>query len=65
MVHSHSSLKRFCNLSFVFRMLLPPSDLSDFNNMVTPIEVEVYDILKYRSGECKDCMKIGLVQGMF
>ncbi|XP_023263586.1 PDZ domain-containing protein 7 [Seriola lalandi dorsalis] len=31
------------------RMLLPPSDLSVFNNMVTPIEVEAYDILKYRS----------------
>ncbi|XP_051273423.1 PDZ domain-containing protein 7 [Dicentrarchus labrax] len=31
------------------RMLLPPSDLSAFNNMVTPIEVEAYDILKYRS----------------
>ncbi|XP_053269356.1 PDZ domain-containing protein 7 [Pleuronectes platessa] len=31
------------------RMLLPPSDLSLFNNMVTPIEVEAYDILKYRS----------------
>lgn len=31
------------------RMLLPPSDLSTFNNMVTPIEVEAYDILKYRS----------------
>ncbi|XP_026207676.1 PDZ domain-containing protein 7, partial [Anabas testudineus] len=31
------------------RMLLPPSDLSVFNNMVTPIEAEAYDILKYRS----------------
>uniref|UniRef100_A0AAQ5XVB3 PDZ domain-containing protein n=1 Tax=Amphiprion ocellaris TaxID=80972 RepID=A0AAQ5XVB3_AMPOC len=31
------------------RMLLPPSDLSLFNNMVTTIEVEAYDILKYRS----------------
>ena len=31
-------------------MLLPPSDLRVFNNMVTPIEVEAYDILKYRSG---------------
>ncbi|XP_056914413.1 PDZ domain-containing protein 7-like isoform X2 [Takifugu flavidus] len=31
------------------RMLLPPSDLSVFNNMVTPVEVEAYDILKYRS----------------
>ncbi|XP_008296489.1 PDZ domain-containing protein 7-like, partial [Stegastes partitus] len=31
------------------RMLLPPSDLSLFNNMVTAIEVEAYDILKYRS----------------
>nr|XP_046232232.1 PDZ domain-containing protein 7-like [Scatophagus argus] len=31
------------------RMLLPPSDLSEFNNMVTPIEGEAYDILKYRS----------------
>ncbi|XP_067344429.1 PDZ domain-containing protein 7-like isoform X2 [Channa argus] len=31
------------------RMLLPPSDLTVFNNMVTPIEVEAYDILKYRS----------------
>ncbi|XP_073346275.1 PDZ domain-containing protein 7-like [Pagrus major] len=31
------------------RMLLPPSDLSLFNNTVTPIEVEAYDILKYRS----------------
>lgn len=31
-------------------MLLPPSDLSDFNNMVTPVEAEAYDILKYRSG---------------
>ncbi|XP_041819236.1 PDZ domain-containing protein 7-like [Chelmon rostratus] len=31
------------------RMLLPPPDLSAFNNLVTPIEVEAYDILKYRS----------------
>ncbi|XP_059181403.1 PDZ domain-containing protein 7-like [Centropristis striata] len=31
------------------RMLLPPPDLSAFNGMVTPIEVEAYDILKYRS----------------
>ncbi|KAM9336774.1 PDZ domain-containing protein 7-like [Symphorus nematophorus] len=31
------------------RMLLPPSDLSAFNKMVTNIEVEAYDILKYRS----------------
>ncbi|XP_020486483.2 PDZ domain-containing protein 7 [Labrus bergylta] len=31
------------------RMLLPPSDLSAFNNLVTPLEVEAYDILKYRS----------------
>ncbi|XP_029312197.1 PDZ domain-containing protein 7-like [Cottoperca gobio] len=31
------------------RLLLPPPDLSAFNNMVTPIEVEAYDILKYRS----------------
>ncbi|XP_071319531.1 PDZ domain-containing protein 7-like isoform X2 [Trachinotus anak] len=31
------------------RMLLPPSDLSAFNDMVTPIEAEAYDILKYRS----------------
>ncbi|KAK2820653.1 hypothetical protein Q5P01_023612 [Channa striata] len=31
------------------RMLLPPSDLSVFNDMVTPIEVEAYDVLKYRS----------------
>ncbi|TNN84825.1 PDZ domain-containing protein 7 [Liparis tanakae] len=31
------------------RMLLPPPDLSVFNNTVTPIEVEAYDILKYRS----------------
>lgn len=34
------------------RMLLPPSDLSLFNNTVTPIEVEAYDILKYRSSAC-------------
>ncbi|KAI4807557.1 hypothetical protein KUCAC02_027360 [Chaenocephalus aceratus] len=31
------------------RMLLPPPDLNAFNNLVTPIEVEAYDILKYRS----------------
>ncbi|KAF7657416.1 hypothetical protein LDENG_00026810 [Lucifuga dentata] len=31
------------------RILLPPSDLDVFNNMVTPFEVEAYDILKYRS----------------
>ncbi|XP_040032461.2 PDZ domain-containing protein 7 [Gasterosteus aculeatus] len=31
------------------RMLLPPPDLNAFNNMVTPVEVEAYDILKYRS----------------
>ncbi|KAA8581304.1 hypothetical protein FQN60_002885 [Etheostoma spectabile] len=31
------------------RMLLSPPDLSAFNNVVTPIEVEAYDILKYRS----------------
>ncbi|XP_031616007.1 PDZ domain-containing protein 7 [Oreochromis aureus] len=31
------------------RMLLPPSDLSVFNNMVTAVEAEAYDILKYRS----------------
>ncbi|XP_039992061.1 PDZ domain-containing protein 7-like isoform X2 [Xiphias gladius] len=31
------------------RMLLPPSDLCVFNNTVTPIEGEAYDILKYRS----------------
>ncbi|XP_070707974.1 PDZ domain-containing protein 7-like [Pempheris klunzingeri] len=31
------------------RMLLPPRDLSAFNSMVTPLEVEAYDILKYRS----------------
>ncbi|CAJ1080115.1 PDZ domain-containing protein 7-like [Xyrichtys novacula] len=31
------------------RMLLPPSDLTAFNNMVTPLEAEAYDILKYRS----------------
>ncbi|XP_037610994.1 PDZ domain-containing protein 7-like [Sebastes umbrosus] len=31
------------------RMLLPPPDLSAFDKMVTPIEVEAYDILKYRS----------------
>lgn len=46
-------------------MLLPPSDLSDFNNLVTPIEVEAYDILKYRSGACNDCIRLGLVQGVF
>ncbi|XP_033841276.1 PDZ domain-containing protein 7-like [Periophthalmus magnuspinnatus] len=31
------------------RMLLSPSDLTLFNNMVAPIEAEAYDILKYRS----------------
>lgn len=31
-------------------MLLPPPDLSAFNRTVTPIELEAYDILKYRSG---------------
>lgn len=31
------------------RMLLPPPDLSAFNNMVTAVEVEAYDLLKYRS----------------
>ncbi|XP_016889613.1 PDZ domain-containing protein 7 [Cynoglossus semilaevis] len=31
------------------RVLLPPSDLSLFNNMVTTIEAEAYDILKFRS----------------
>lgn len=31
------------------RMLLTPSDLNLFNNMVAPIEAEAYDILKYRS----------------
>ncbi|XP_029954762.1 PDZ domain-containing protein 7 [Salarias fasciatus] len=31
------------------RMLLPPSDLGVFNSMVTAVEVEAYDILKYRS----------------
>ncbi|KAI3365502.1 hypothetical protein L3Q82_010592 [Scortum barcoo] len=31
------------------RLLLPASDLSAFNNIVTPIEAEAYDILKYRS----------------
>ncbi|XP_030611048.1 PDZ domain-containing protein 7-like [Archocentrus centrarchus] len=31
------------------RMLLLPSDLSVFNNMVTAVEAEAYDILKYRS----------------
>ncbi|XP_068161101.1 PDZ domain-containing protein 7-like [Antennarius striatus] len=31
------------------RMLLPPGDLSTFNNVVTPVEAEAYDILKYRS----------------
>lgn len=39
----------FCS-STCLRMLLPPSDLSVFNNMVTAIEAEAYDILKYRSG---------------
>ena len=41
-------------LSFVLcrlfpRMLLAPVDLEPFNDMVTPFEVEAYDILKYRS----------------
>uniref|UniRef100_A0A3Q3LBX9 PDZ domain containing 7 n=1 Tax=Mastacembelus armatus TaxID=205130 RepID=A0A3Q3LBX9_9TELE len=31
------------------RMLLSPSDLSAFSDTMTPIEVEAYDILKYRS----------------
>ncbi|XP_012989406.2 PDZ domain-containing protein 7 isoform X1 [Esox lucius] len=31
------------------RMLLPPADLSLFNKMVVPFEVEAYDVLKYRS----------------
>ncbi|XP_062415878.1 PDZ domain-containing protein 7-like [Pungitius pungitius] len=31
------------------RMLLPPPDLNAFNNVVTPVEVEAYEILKYRS----------------
>ncbi|XP_029977547.1 PDZ domain-containing protein 7-like isoform X2 [Sphaeramia orbicularis] len=31
------------------RMLLPPPHLAVFNNMVTPIEAEAYEILKYRS----------------
>ncbi|XP_072312552.1 PDZ domain-containing protein 7-like [Eucyclogobius newberryi] len=31
------------------RMLLSPSDLTLFNNMVAPVEAEAYDILKYRS----------------
>ncbi|CAL8282014.1 unnamed protein product [Merluccius merluccius] len=31
------------------RMLLAPVDLEPFNTMVTPFEVEAYDILKYRS----------------
>ncbi|XP_056433570.1 PDZ domain-containing protein 7-like [Gadus chalcogrammus] len=31
------------------RMLLAPVDLEPFNDMVTPFEVEAYDILKYRS----------------
>lgn len=39
----------FCS-STCLRMLLPPSDLSVFNNMVTAVEAEAYDILKYRSG---------------
>lgn len=48
----------FCNqtqcangFSFL-RMLLPPADLSEFNNTATPIETEAYDILKYRSSAC-------------
>lgn len=39
-------------LVFFLRMLLPPPDLSAFNNMVTAIEVEAYDLLKYRSSAC-------------
>ncbi|XP_074518908.1 PDZ domain-containing protein 7-like [Halichoeres trimaculatus] len=31
------------------RMLLPLSDLNVFNSLVTPLESEAYDILKYRS----------------
>ncbi|KAM6896963.1 PDZ domain-containing protein 7-like [Xenentodon cancila] len=31
------------------RMLLPPSDVSLFNDMVAAVEVEAYDILKHRS----------------
>ncbi|XP_056152860.1 PDZ domain-containing protein 7-like [Lampris incognitus] len=31
------------------RMVIPPADLGAFNVMVTPVEVEAYDILKYRS----------------
>ncbi|XP_014848542.1 PREDICTED: uncharacterized protein LOC106921389 [Poecilia mexicana] len=31
------------------RLVLPPSDLSVFNNMVTAVEAEAYDLLKYRS----------------
>ncbi|XP_041670897.1 PDZ domain-containing protein 7-like [Cheilinus undulatus] len=31
------------------RMLLPPADLSAFNTLVTPLEIEAYDLLKYRS----------------
>ncbi|KAK5602622.1 hypothetical protein CRENBAI_006595 [Crenichthys baileyi] len=31
------------------RLVLSPSDLSIFNNMVTAVEAEAYDILKYRS----------------
>ncbi|XP_037546878.1 PDZ domain-containing protein 7-like [Nematolebias whitei] len=31
------------------RMLLPPSDLSVFNNVVSAVEMEAYDILRYRS----------------
>ncbi|KAM4624065.1 PDZ domain-containing protein 7-like [Polymixia lowei] len=31
------------------RMLVPPADLGAFNSMVTPFEMEAYDILKYRS----------------
>lgn len=60
MVHN-KPVKKVCNLSFLLRMLLLPSDLSDFNNMVTPIEVEAYDILKYRSGACNDCVNMPYV----
>ncbi|XP_027886124.1 PDZ domain-containing protein 7 [Xiphophorus couchianus] len=31
------------------RLVLSPSDLSVFNNMVTAVEAEAYDLLKYRS----------------
>lgn len=35
-------------------MLLPLSDLNAFNNLVTPLESEAYDILKYRSSVYDD-----------